>query len=215
MQGGFHTRWWRAGALLGALAGLVLSSGCAATKAADEVLGDLTKSLLEKTGLKKPEPPALPQADVLRLPREIPLRIHAGAELNHDSSHRPLSLLVRIYKLKNASAFQQAPYEAFIEPGRDKQFFGDDLLESRELLLVPGQRLEAKEKVPREASAVGIVALFHAPAPQRWKVVFDAAQVEQTGIAVAAHGCSMSVVAGKPVGAQVDLSMVGGARCRP
>lgn len=211
MQGGFYTRWvcacawaWAACAVLG---------GCAATKAADEALGDLTKSLLEKTGLKKPEAPALPQVEVLRLPREVPLRIHAGSQLNHDAAGRPLSLVARIYKLKNPAAFQQAPYEAFAEPGRDKQFFGDDLIESRDVLLVPGQKYDTKEKVPREAAAVGIVALFHAPAPHRWKVAFDAASAERSGIVLGAHGCSLSVSDGAPLGAQVDLAMTGSVRC--
>ncbi len=34
------------------------------------------------------------------------------------------------------------------------------------MILVPGQRYEVTEKVPREARHVGIVALFRPPAPQ-------------------------------------------------
>ena len=63
--------------------------GCAATKVADDTLGDLTKNLLESTGLKKPDPPKLPevpQAEALRLPRKVALRVHAGPELNHDAN---------------------------------------------------------------------------------------------------------------------------------
>lgn len=196
---------------------LLTVGGCSATKVADEALGEATKSLLEKTGLKKPEikTPEVPQAEALRLPRTVALRVHAGAELNHDTQRQPLSLVVRLYKLKSASAFQQAPYETFVDSAREKQALGDDLVESRELMLVPGQKLEVKEKVPREAAFLGVVALFHSPAPQRWKLVFDAQAAEKTGLVLGAHGCSLTVPHGTPVGAQVDLALVGAVRCGP
>jgi type VI secretion system protein VasD len=192
--------------------------GCAATKVADDTLGDLTKNLLESTGLKKPDPPKppeVPQAEALRLPRKVALRVHAGPELNHDANRKPLSLVLRIYKLKNTSAFLQAPYEAFAVPGRDKESLGEDVLEMRELTLVPGQRYEADEKVPRDAAAVGVVALFNAPAPQRWKFAFDAGAAERSGLVIGAHGCALTVARGTPVGTQVDPERLGGIHCGP
>lgn len=192
--------------------------GCAATKVADDTLGDLTKSLFESTGLKKPEapkPPEVPQAEALRLPRKVALRVHAGPELNHDGNRQPLSLVLRIYKLKNTSAFLQAPYEAFAAPGRDKDALGDDVIEMRELTLVPGQRYEADEKVPRDAAAMGVVALFNAPAPQRWKFAFDASAAERTGLVLGAHGCALTVTRGKPMGTVVDAERLGGIHCGP
>ncbi|MED5618032.1 type VI secretion system lipoprotein TssJ [Ideonella sp. BN130291] len=191
-------------------------TGCAATKVADETLGDLTKSLLESTGLKKPEAPKLPevpQAEALRLPRKVALRVHAGQELNHDAAHKPLSLVLRIYKLKSTAAFLQAPYEAFASPGREKEVLGDDVLDMREVTLVPGQRYEAEEKVPRDAVAVGVVALFNAPSPQRWKYVFDAGAAEKSGLVLGAHGCALTVAQGAPVGTQLDAQRLGGTRC--
>ncbi len=196
----------------------IASAGCAATKVADETLGDLTKNLLESTGLKKPEAPKLPevpQAEALRLPRKVALRVHAGRELNHDANQKPLSLVLRIYKLKSTAAFLQAPYEAFAMPGRDKDVLGEDLIEMRELTLVPGQRYEVEEKVPRDAAAMGVVALFHAPAAQRWKYAFDAKSAERSGLVLGAHGCALTVAQGAPVEAQVDPQRLGGIRCGP
>ncbi len=193
-------------------------AGCAATKAADEALGDMTKNLLEATGLKKPEAPKLPevpQAEALRLPRKVALRVHAGQELNHDANHRPLSLVLRIYKLKNSAAFLQAPYESFAAQGRDKETLGDDTVEVREVTLVPGQRYEVEEKVPREAGTIGVVALFNAPAPQRWKFAFESGAAERTGLVLGAHGCALTVTQGAPIGVQVDAQRLGGTHCGP
>ncbi len=205
----------RAGLLL--LCAMALG-GCAATKVADEALGDWTKKALEATGLKKPEPPALPQvpqAEALRLPRKVSLRVFAQKELNHDAANQPLSLVLRIYKLKSSSAFLQAPYEAFAGGGREKEALGDDVIDMREVLLVPGQRYEVDEKVVREATAIGIVGLFNAPAAQRWKFAFDAGAAEKTGLVLGAHGCALTVSTGQPLEVQIDPKMLGGVRCTP
>jgi len=208
-------RWTlRAGLLLCALA----LGGCAATKVADDALGDWTKKALEATGLKKPDPPALPevpQAEALRLPRKVSLRVHAQKELNHDAANQPLSLVLRIYKLKSTAAFLQAPYEAFTASGREKEALGDDVIEMREVLLVPGQRYEVNEKVARDAVAIGVVGLFNAPAAQRWKFAFDAGAAEKTGLVLGAHGCALTVSTGQPLGAAVDPTVLGGVRCMP
>ena len=202
--------------------GLLLSAlalgGCAATKVADDTLGDWTKKALEATGLKKPDPPALPevpQAEALRLPRKIKLRVYAQKELNHDAANQPLSLVLRIYKLKSTAAFLQAPYEAFAVSGREKEVLGDDVIEMREVLLVPGQRYEVDEKVAREAAAIGVVGLFNAPAAQRWKFAFDAGAAEKTGLVLGAHGCALTVSTGQPLSAPVDPTVLGGVRCMP
>lgn len=206
-------RWLlRAGLLSCALA----LAGCAATKVADDTLGDWTKKALEATGLRTPDPPALPevpQVEALRLPRKVSLHVYAQKELNHDANNQPLSLVLRIYKLKSSAAFLQAPYEAFANSGREKEILGDDVIEMREVLLVPGQRYEVEEKVAREATTIGVVGLFNAPAAQRWKFAFDAGAAEKSGLVLGAHGCGLTVTAGQPIGAQVDPAVLGGARC--
>ena len=193
-----------------------LLAGCAASKVADDALGDLTKGLLESTGLKKPEAPKpieLLQAEALRLPRKVALQVHAGRELNHDARHQPLSLVLRVYALRSSAAFLQAPYEAFSSAGRDKEFLGDDVLAVREVTLVPGQRYEAEEKMPRDAAALGVVALFNAPMPRRWKFAFDAGAAEKSGLVLGAHGCALTVAQGQPIGSQLDVQRLGGTRC--
>mgnify|MGYP003456990830 CR=1 FL=1 len=69
---------------------------------------------------------------------------------------------------------------------------GADLLEVTDVMLVPGQRYEALERVSREAGFVGVVALFHSPAPQRWRLSYPAAEAAQDGITVGLHGCALS-----------------------
>ena len=163
---------------------------------------------LEATGMRKP-----PQADAFKPPRSIALRLHAAPRLNADAKGRPLALVARVYTLRQNAAFEAAPYATFLTPGADREAFGADLLEVKDVTLVPGQRYEVVEKVPREAAFVGIVALFHSPAPQRWRMSFAAADAESAGVTVALQACALSPGAGAKPSASRAMAP-GSARCQ-
>jgi type VI secretion system protein VasD len=160
--------------------------------------GSIAGAALEAAGMRKA--PELPDAQ--KPPRAIAIRLHAADKLNVDARGQPLALVARIYKLRQSAAFEQAPYAAFLDPKAEQEALGPDLLEVKEVTLVPGQRYEVTEKVTREAGYVGVVALFHAPAAQRWRLAFAAADAEQAGLTVGLHACALSVGAGaKALGA--------------
>lgn len=150
---------------------------------------------LELTGLKKPEVPdsALPD-------RRITWRLHASPSLNTLPDGQSLALLVRIYRLRAPDSFMQAPADTFGDAAREKELLGDDLVSVREVQLVPGQRHETTDKLPRDIGHVGIVALFHHPVTGRWRYAFPAAMAEVTGIDIGVHACAMTVHNGQPVG---------------
>lgn len=158
----------------------MLLSGCAAQPA------------LEAIGLRK----APEVADALKAPRTVPIRVHAAKKLNVDARGRPLALAARIYKLRQDGAFLQAPYNAFLDPQREKEVLGADLLEVKDVMLVPGQKYEVVEKVSREAYFIGVVGLYHTPAPQRWRLVYASADAEKAGVTVGAYACGLGNGAG-------------------
>jgi type VI secretion system protein VasD len=163
---------------------------------------------LEAAGMRK-----APEADKLKTPRSIALRLHAAPKLNVDAKGRPLALLARVYTLRQNAAFEAAPYATFLTPGADREAFGADLVEVKDVTLVPGQRYEVVEKMPRESGFIGIVALFHSPAPQRWRMSFNASDAESTGLTVAMQACALSAGTGaQPIGAGAKAS--GSARCQ-
>lgn len=171
-------------------------SGCAGG-----AISGLANAALQMAGLAKPAPEVL---DAQKPPRNVSIRLHAGQRLNTDPQGRPLALVARIYKLRQSAVFEQAPYDSFLDAAREKALLGGDLLEVQEVLLVPGQRYEIQEKVGREAAFIGVVALFRAPAAQRWRATFAASDAERGGVTIGLHACALSV------GAQAGLA---GARC--
>ena len=175
------------------------------TGCAGGAIGSLASAALQMAGVAKP-PAELPDAQ--KPPRNVRIHLHAAQRLNTDAEGRPLALVARIYKLRQSAAFEQAAYDSFLDAQKEKAVLGADLMEVKEVLLVPGQRYEIEEKVSKEAYFIGVVALFRAPAAQRWRATFAAADAERGGITVGLHACALSVGGG---GAMAALSSV---RCQ-
>lgn len=206
------------------MAGLVVPlalTGCAGGGGGG---GGLLDKTLETLGLSKPQPPAMPTMpdasnlanDGIRLPslaRQVTLRLHAGETLNVDAEGRSLSLVARIYKLKSANAFIQAPYAAFSDADQQKKAFGEDIVEMREIVLTPGKKYEVIESMPVSANHLAVVALFRSPDPQRWRFVFDTKSVVRTGVTLGLHGCALSVAVGDPTGTPAEVRRLAGMQC--
>ncbi|MNM11729.1 Type VI secretion lipoprotein [compost metagenome] len=183
------------------LVALLPLAGCAGG-----AIGSLANAALQMAGVARP-PPELPDAQ--KPPRTVSIRLHAAQRLNTDADGRSLALVARIYKLRQSAAFEQAPYDSFLDARREQAALGADLMEVREVLLVPGQRYEVQEKVSKEAYFIGVVALFRAPAPQRWRATFAAADAERGGITIGLHACALSMG-----GAQGAVTTLAALRCQ-
>jgi type VI secretion system protein VasD len=140
--------------------------------------------------------------------------MHAGQVLNLGVTGQSLPLVLRLYKLRDRAAFDQLPYMAFAQSsGADFMNFSADVVETRELVFIPGQRYEAVENMEPNVQYFAVVALFRAPVEQRWRVIFDAKSAATTGITLGLHGCAISVAAGQAPEMPVELMRVAGVRC--
>jgi type VI secretion system protein VasD len=187
-----------------ALVWLVTLTGCAGGG-----VGGVANAALEAAGIRKPA--ELPEAQ--QPPRKVALRLHAADKLNTNDKGQSLALVARIYKLKQTAAFDRAPFDSFLDPAAEKRTLGADLVEVEEVTLVPGQHLELNEKLSREAGYIGVVALYHAPAAQRWRLAFPAAEAERAGVTIGLHACAMSVGTGAKATAR-DVSTLSSVHCQ-
>jgi|EndMetStandDraft_7_1072992.scaffolds.fasta_scaffold78829_2 type VI secretion system protein VasD len=204
-------RWMHAAALLA----MLMLTGCQTVGKLGEGLGNMGDKALETIGFKKPEAPQLPELPESAKPaRRMKLKLAASDSLNVDSSGRSLSLVVRVYKLRSTTAFLNAPYETFGNNAKEKEALADELIESREIVLLPGQQQQINERWAREATHVGIVALFRAPAPQRWRYAFELEtfQLDQ-GFVLGAHACTLSIASGEPVGVSSAAMKLNSTAC--
>jgi type VI secretion system protein VasD len=198
---------------------VVALSGCASIQSGAQKLGDglgnMGDKALETIGFKKPELPQTPELPESAKPaRPMTLRLAASDSLNVDAAGRSLSLVVRVYKLRGASAFLNAPQETFGNNSKEKDTLGDELIESREIVLLPGQQQRINERWAREATHVGVVALFRAPAAHRWRYAFELENFQLgDGLVLGAHACALSVATGQPVGVATSALKLSTSMC--
>jgi type VI secretion system protein VasD len=193
-------------------------SGCGTTS---DGSGMLDRGL-QAVGLQRPQP-QMPTLDgvggtvptnVLPLARKITLRLHAGDVLNTDAGGRSLSVVARIYKLRDKTAFESAPYADFqeLKPAKAPEFAAD-VVEAKEVVLTPGKQYDVIETVGADAPYFAVVALFRAPAQQRWRFVFDTKSAAASGVTMGVHACALSVSAGNALDAAPEMLRVAGVHC--
>lgn len=170
--------------LLAAL--VLLGSGCASAPEREQAPGLIGRAL-ETVGLRKPS-----SEDAEPRSRTVPLRLWAGSNLNSGDDRKALALVVKVYRLRDLQRFERAPFSAFLDEDAELVALGEDLIGSTEIVLQPGQRHEISERLPPEAGTLGVVALFRAPAPGRWRFSFDAGEAEKEGVTVGLHACALT-----------------------
>jgi len=146
-----------------------------------QVVGAAVNAALETSGLKSKDGP-----------KTVKVRLDTGDALNSTSSGEPLALLVRIYQLKSDAGFSSLSYAQFAHPGDEKAALANEIVHVREMMLLPGKAYSIDERLDDQTRVIGIVALFHSPAPTRWKYAFDTTEPTDE-IAVGLHACSMTV----------------------
>lgn len=148
-------------------------------------------------------------------PKTISVRVDAASNLNADAQGNGLSVVLRIYKLKDATTFRQASIDKLSDPEAAKALLGQDLVESKEELLIPGQHYLFKEKVDSKQGYFAIAIFFRKPNPERWKlVVANNDLTEDKPLIIGAHACAMNVTSGladKKV--MADKFFVSSAKC--
>lgn len=174
-------------------------------------LSKMKDGAMEVVGLKKAE--VLPvQATV----KAVDLRIFAGRNLNADDRGRGMAVVFHFYRLRDPAAFMQASYETLSDPAQVKAVLAADLVETKELVVKPGEEVLRSEMLGGDAAYLGVVALFRKPSPDRWRLVFSGSDSRNVrGIVLGAHECAMTVSQGVPFNAQlVSPGSLGGVVCR-
>lgn len=156
-------------------------SGCAS----DSKLGKAMDKTLQAVGIREEKPEA---------PPAIPLRLYAGSNLNAGNDKRATAAVVKIYHLRSLQRFEQAPFNAFLDQAGEQAALGADLLSVNEVVLTPGARQELSEQLSEGSAVLGVVALFRAPAENRWRLAFDTKgkTLPQDGVTIGVHACALT-----------------------
>ncbi|AOX99940.1 type VI secretion system lipoprotein TssJ [Jeongeupia sp. USM3] len=132
-------------------------------------------------------------------PKDYAIQGEATPVINRDTSGKPLSVVVRVYQLKDAGEFNKLTYDAAASGKPDTELFGNELISRSELVLLPGSKQTIKDQIKPETRFVGIVGYFRKPEPHYWRALVDAGDVRSDGLAFKVQDCYLQVQTPKPI----------------
>jgi type VI secretion system protein VasD len=162
-------KWVRALAL-GAMT--VSLSGCAG-----EIAGSVAGKLVEK--LFEPAP------------TRIEATIQATQDINPDYDGQASPLVIRLYELKSATAFNNAAFFALYDG--DLAELGDDMQNREEIELKPGQAVEVARDLKPETRFIGIMAAYRDIDNATWRAVQPIEENETAELTITVQRLNVSI----------------------
>lgn len=165
-------RFWRIALPRLALAAM-LAAGLGGCGVADLIMG--------KDKEKKPEIP-IPKEIAMKPPAEAKLQVTFTASplINPDLDGRPSPVVVRLYQLATAEAFQQADFLGLYE--KDDKALGKSLLSKAEIIIEPGGIKGVASAVNPETSFIGVVVGFRKFEEAKWRALFPLQGEKRTAL---------------------------------
>lgn len=99
----------------------------------------------------------------------LQMSVVAAADVNPDARKRPSPVVVRVYALKSAAAFDSADFFSLFD--KDTATLGADLVQKEEFLMTPGQQKTLPFKFEPEVKVIAVMAAFRDLENARWRAV--------------------------------------------
>jgi type VI secretion system protein VasD len=100
-------------------------------------------------------------------PTRVRADVVAATNVNRDATGQALPIVVRIYELKTAGAFQGADFFSLYD--REAETLGGDLLAREELNLRPGEEQRIERTASPEAQYLGVVGAYRDIDSATWR----------------------------------------------
>ena len=143
-----------------ALTACCLLAGCGLTQTVSDGAVSLTKSIFYKKM------------------KTLHLDFTPRAAVNADGEQTPLATMVRVWQLKDRASVEAADYASLLR--KSDEVLKDDLLASKELLIMPGGSVSVNMPLDENARYVAIVGLFNRPDMKnnRWRLVLEREELD-------------------------------------
>lgn len=104
-----------------------------------------------------------------RPPRRLEIVAEADPSLNRDPVGNPLSVVVRVYQLKDKGEFTRLTHDLAASGRPEPELLGPDCLGKCEFTLIPGSVHQGSAELLPDTRYLGVVALFRQPDPEHWR----------------------------------------------
>ena len=123
---------------------------------------------------------------------EVTGTLQAAANVNPSASKRPSPLLVRVYELKSATAFNNADFVSLYQ--RDQAELGTEMVGREEVILNPGDSRPMNKLTAPETRFVGVFAAYRDLDHAKWRSVVAIQPGQKQRILINAEELSISAV---------------------
>lgn len=140
-------------------------------------------------------------------PKQYGIRGEGDQVLNRDINGKSLSVVVRVYQLRDAREFSKLTFDTLASGHPEAELLGPALLDRTDAIVVPGGNYVSSEKLHEEARFVGIVALFRNPDPRYWRqlvsvdsmTAHDGFLNKEKGVSFRVQDCYVMINGAKPI----------------
>lgn len=131
------------------------------------------------------------------IPTSVSGHIVAAAALNPSVSQRPSPLVLRLYELRSATAFNQAEFMALYQA--DQATLGADLVSREEVLLQPGEIRPMGKPLAADTRFIGVVAVYRDLERSRWRAIVPIKLNQANPLTIHADALAVSASVGAAV----------------
>lgn len=124
-------------------------------------------------------------------PTRIEAKIQADPDINPDYDGQASPLVVRLYELKSATAFNNAGFFTLYDA--DMAELGADLQNREEIELQPGQAMEVNRELKPETRYIGIMAAYRDIDNATWRAIQEVEANETAELTIAVRRLDVSI----------------------
>lgn len=103
-------------------------------------------------------------------PVKMTLTVNATSGVNPDDQKRAAPIIVRVYELKDASAFNEADF--FSLQDKDKAALADDLVVRDQFQMRPGETKTIKREAQQATTVLGVIAAYRDLPNSVWRATW-------------------------------------------
>ncbi|WAC71426.1 type VI secretion system lipoprotein TssJ [Roseateles sp. SL47] len=129
-------------------------------------------------------------------PTQVSGSIAATATVNPSVSKRPSPVLVRVYELKAANAFNGADFVSLYQ--RDQAELGADVVAREEMTLQPGEKRPYTKTLGPDTRFIAVFAAYRDLEHARWRAVVPVQVGKKQKLTIQADELSVSATVEKP-----------------
>ena len=111
---------------------------------------------------------------------KIAIEGEATPTINRDANGDPLSVVVRVYHLKDKGEFSKLTFDLVTSGRTDQELLGADFIGRSEFVIVPGTLFRETADLSPGTKYLGVVAFFRKPDPNYWRYLVSVEQLNLT-----------------------------------